>query len=179
VKPTLTARASTASEPRDRPAFAPKALRRGLAVASGGGGSAPAKRRARTRVGESEGRSPRKRMEAPGVATVSSSFKTGENARFLVKLLMAPLSRSSPIPLGSARLPRNRPSLWRHCGGAGNLFPRPGAGRRPSSHCDAEHSDRSSGNRYSGSRSEGSVVPVAVRPAKRDQRRTNRLAIVG
>ena len=58
--PTLVAqvRASLASEPRDRPAFAPKALRRGLAVAFGGGGSAPSQRRARARVGESEGRSP-------------------------------------------------------------------------------------------------------------------------
>jgi len=46
------------SEPRERPAFAPKALRRGLAVAFGGGGSEPAKRLARERVGESEGRSP-------------------------------------------------------------------------------------------------------------------------
>ena len=38
-------RASRASEPRERPAFAPKALRRGLAGAFSVGGSAPAKRR--------------------------------------------------------------------------------------------------------------------------------------
>src|SRR6188472_1785451 len=57
-EPMSIMRASTASEPRDRPAFAPQALRRGLAVALSGGGSAPATRRARARVGESEGRSP-------------------------------------------------------------------------------------------------------------------------
>jgi len=51
------ARASAASEPRDRPAFAPKALRR-VRRSLGGGGSEPAQRRARARVGESEGRSP-------------------------------------------------------------------------------------------------------------------------
>jgi hypothetical protein len=50
-------RASIASEPRDRPAFA-KAPARSRRSASRGGGSAPAKRRARARVGESEGRSP-------------------------------------------------------------------------------------------------------------------------
>src|SRR3954471_22779399 len=43
------------SEPRERPAFAPKALRRGLAVAFSGGGSEPSKRLARERVAESEG----------------------------------------------------------------------------------------------------------------------------
>ena len=57
-------------EPDERPAFAPKALRRGLAVAFSGGGSEPAaclavareseggKRRASETVGASEGRSP-------------------------------------------------------------------------------------------------------------------------
>src|SRR3954469_806521 len=43
------------SEPHERPAFAPKALRRGLAVAFSGGGSEPSKRLARERVAESEG----------------------------------------------------------------------------------------------------------------------------
>src|SRR5918999_159080 len=50
-------RASAASEPRARPAYA-KASARSRRSASRGGGSGPAKRRARARVGESEGRSP-------------------------------------------------------------------------------------------------------------------------
>jgi hypothetical protein len=50
-------RASMASEPRERLAFAPKALRR-VHRSFSGGGSAAAKRRARERAGESEGRSP-------------------------------------------------------------------------------------------------------------------------
>src|SRR5262245_50409373 len=50
-------RASMASEPRERPAAAPKALR-WVHRSFSEGGSAPAKRRARERVGESEGRSP-------------------------------------------------------------------------------------------------------------------------
>ena len=56
---TVTTRTSGASEPAERPAFAPKALRRGLAVAFGGGGSGPRSGvPASDAVGESEGRSP-------------------------------------------------------------------------------------------------------------------------
>jgi hypothetical protein len=58
-----TERSSMASEPRDRPASAPEALRRGLAGAFSEGGSAPAERRARARVRESEGRSPSDKFE--------------------------------------------------------------------------------------------------------------------
>src|SRR5437762_4558686 len=48
---------AAASEPRERPAFARSASARSRRSFSGGA-SAPAKRRARERVGESEGRSP-------------------------------------------------------------------------------------------------------------------------
>ena len=50
-------RASATSEPRDRPSSAPLALRT-VHRSFSGGGSAPAKRRARERVGESEGQRP-------------------------------------------------------------------------------------------------------------------------
>jgi ABC-2 type transport system ATP-binding protein len=46
------------SDPHERPASAPEALRRGLAGAFSEGGSEPAKRLASERVGESEGRRP-------------------------------------------------------------------------------------------------------------------------
>ena len=46
-----------ASEPRDRPTFAPQALRR-VRRSFSEGGSEPAQRRARARVGEFEGQSP-------------------------------------------------------------------------------------------------------------------------
>ena len=52
----LSLRASAASEPRERPAFA-QALRR-VRRSFSGGGSAPAQQRARERAGESAGRSP-------------------------------------------------------------------------------------------------------------------------
>ena len=56
--------AKRVSEPRERPAYA-KASARSRRSASRGGGSEPAQRRARARVGESEGRSPaRIRREA-------------------------------------------------------------------------------------------------------------------
>ena len=50
--PRTVSERAAASEPRERPAFAPKALRRGLAVAL----------RAKADVGEFEGRSPRIRL---------------------------------------------------------------------------------------------------------------------
>jgi hypothetical protein len=49
-----TVRASLASEPRERPAYALRASARSRRSALREGGSAPAKRRARERVGESE-----------------------------------------------------------------------------------------------------------------------------
>ena len=60
---------AAASEPRDR--------------------SEPAKRRARARVGEFEGRSPSKRIGGAGICTYSASVsKVTESRAFLVKLLI-------------------------------------------------------------------------------------------
>ena len=56
-RPTESQRVSTASEPRERPAYA-KASARSRHGASRGGGSAPAQRRPKERAGESEGRKP-------------------------------------------------------------------------------------------------------------------------